>query len=122
MLGERAQWVRNVRAAGGRAVLRRRGCESVQLTEVEPAERVPILRAYLRLALGARPHLPVPPDAPLTAFEPIAGCLPVFRIVPDTPARRRTNALPPALGRRVNAAVERSPPAASPQPTQSRWR
>ncbi len=37
MLGDDVQWVRNVRAAGGRAVLRRGGREEVQLEEV-PAE------------------------------------------------------------------------------------
>jgi deazaflavin-dependent oxidoreductase (nitroreductase family) len=41
MLGEHAQWVRNVRAAGGRAILHRRGREHLQLVEVEPAARRP---------------------------------------------------------------------------------
>src|SRR5512141_1315120 len=38
MLGE-SQWVRNVRTAGGRAVLRSGGYEEVQLTEISTSER-----------------------------------------------------------------------------------
>jgi deazaflavin-dependent oxidoreductase (nitroreductase family) len=108
MLGEDAQWVRNVRAAGGRAVLRRGGREQVRLEEVEPAARAPILRRYLQLAPGARPHLPVQRRAPLAQFERIAPAYPVFRIKAVEPQHgtRRTNALPPVLGRRVNAVVE----------------
>ena len=85
MLGEGANWVRNVRAAGGRAVLRRRGREAVLLEEVDPAERAPILRRYLQLAPGARPHIPVDRRAPLAEFERIADRYPVFRVVPAPP-------------------------------------
>ena len=82
MLGKDANWVRNVRAAGGRAVLRRRRRENVCLVEVEPGARAPILRRYLALAPGARPHLPVDQDAPLAEFERIADQFPVFRVTP----------------------------------------
>jgi len=82
MLGNDANWVRNVRAADGRAVLRRRGREEVRLVEVAPADRAPILRRYLQVAPGARAHLPVDRHAPLAEFERIAGQFPVFRIVP----------------------------------------
>jgi len=85
MLGNDANWVRNVRAAGGRAVLRRRGREQVRLDEVEPGDRAPILRRYLAVAPGARPHLPVDRHAPLAEFERIAGQYPVFRITPAAP-------------------------------------
>ena len=44
MLGEGANWVANVRAAGGRAVLRHGGRASVQLDEVDPDARAPILQ------------------------------------------------------------------------------
>lgn len=92
MLGEDANWVRNVRAADGRAVVRRRGREQVRLEEVEPAARAPILRRYLAVAPGARPHLPVDQHAPLEEFEQIASQFPVFRITPAAdparPARR----------------------------------
>ena len=80
MLGEDAGWVRNVRAAGGRAVLRRRGRTEVKLEEVAVAERAPVLRRYLAIAPGARPHIPVPRQAPLAQFEQIAHRYRVFRI------------------------------------------
>jgi len=80
MLGEDVGWVRNVRAAGGRAVLRRRRREEVLLEEVPVAERAPIIKAYLKVAPGARPHIPVRPDAPLQEFEAVADRHPVFRV------------------------------------------
>jgi hypothetical protein len=80
MLGNDANWVRNVRATGGRAVLRRRSREIVRLEEVEPARRAPILRRYLAVAPGARPHLPVDRHAGLEEFEHICEQFPVFRI------------------------------------------
>lgn len=83
MLGADAQWVLNVRAAGGRAVLRGGSLEHICLEEVPAGQRAPVLKAYLRRAPGARPHLPVRQDAPLTEFEKIAGDYPVFRVVPE---------------------------------------
>jgi deazaflavin-dependent oxidoreductase (nitroreductase family) len=82
MLGNDANWVHNVRAAGGRAVLRRGRRQEVRLEEVQPADRAPILRRYLEVAPGARPHVPVDRHAPLAEFERIAGQFPVFRILP----------------------------------------
>jgi len=81
MLGENVQWVRNVRAAGGRAVLRSGGREAIHLAEVPTDQRAPILRAYLQCAPGARPHVPVDKDGPLAAFAQIAAAFPVFRVV-----------------------------------------
>lgn len=80
MLGEDAQWVRNVRAAGGRAVLRSGGREEIQLEEVPADQRAPILVAYLQRAPGARPHVPVNKDAPLAEFQKVAAAFPVFRL------------------------------------------
>jgi deazaflavin-dependent oxidoreductase (nitroreductase family) len=80
MLGENVQWVQNVRASGGRAVLQSGKQEEIHLEEVPTAERAPILKAYLRRAPGARPHVPVDKDAPLAEFEKIASAFPVFRI------------------------------------------
>jgi deazaflavin-dependent oxidoreductase (nitroreductase family) len=82
MLGEDAAWVRNVQAAAGRAVLRHGRTEAVRLVELEAEKRAPVLRAYLQRAPGARPHLPVHKDAPLEAFERVAGRIPVFRVLP----------------------------------------
>ncbi|TMR93610.1 nitroreductase/quinone reductase family protein [Nonomuraea basaltis] len=52
MVGQNANWVLNVRAAGGRAVLRHGRRRHVRLEEVAPALRAPILRRYLALAPG----------------------------------------------------------------------
>ena len=81
MLGEDAQWVRNVRAAGGKAVLRSGGYENVLLKEIPADQRAPLLKAYLHAAPGARPHVPVGMDAPLVEFEKISAKFPVFRLV-----------------------------------------
>lgn len=84
MLGEDAQWVQNVRAAHGKAFIRSGGRTAVQLVEVPVDQRAPILKAYLKLAQGARPHVPVDKDAPLTDFAAIAPSFPVFRIDLDS--------------------------------------
>jgi len=83
MLGDNVQWVHNVRAAGGRAVLRSGGREEIHLEEVPADQRAPILRAYLQRAPGARPHVPVDRDAAVAEFEKIAAAFPVFRIASD---------------------------------------
>jgi len=84
MLGEESGWVRNVRAAGGQAVIHHGRRRSVVLEEVAPGQRAPILRAYLRRARGARAHIPVSPTAPLAEFARIAATYPVFRITRAT--------------------------------------
>ncbi|MFI6456304.1 nitroreductase/quinone reductase family protein [Streptosporangium amethystogenes] len=93
MLGQDTNWVHNVRAAEGRAVLRHGRSEAVCLDEVGPGARAPILRRYLAVSPGGRTHIPVAPQAPLEEFEGIAAHYPVFRITPDRPAS------PPGSGR-----------------------
>jgi hypothetical protein len=80
MLGSEVNWVHNIQAAGGRAVLYHGRRESGCLEEVEPSERAPILRRYLACAPGARPHIPVERGASLEAFAEIAPQIPVFRV------------------------------------------
>ncbi len=80
MLGENVNWVQNVRAAGGKAMLRSGGREEVQLEEVPADQRAPILKAYLQRAPGARPHVPVDKDAPVEDFEKVAADFPVFKV------------------------------------------
>ena len=80
MLGEDTNWVRNVRAANGQAQLRHGRTEQVLLEEVEVSQRAPILKAYLKIAPGARPHILVDKDAPVAEFEKIAAEFPVFKI------------------------------------------
>ena len=83
MLGANVNWVRNLKAAGGHAVLRHGRRERVCLEEVEPGARAPILPRYLEVAPGARPHIPVDRAAPLEEFARIAPDYPVFRIRAD---------------------------------------
>jgi deazaflavin-dependent oxidoreductase (nitroreductase family) len=90
MLGEGTNWVANVRAAGGEAILGHGRREPVRLEEVAAAERAPIIRQYLQVAPGGRPHIPVDRRAPLAAFEQIAGKYPVFRV------RARAGSVAPA--------------------------
>lgn len=83
MLGEGSGWVRNVTAAGGRAVLRHGRTERVRLEPVPVWDRAPILRRYLECAPGARAHIPVDRRAPVESFEAVAAGIPVFRIRPE---------------------------------------
>ena len=82
MLGEEVEWVRNVRAAGGKVTLRHGRHEEVRLEEVAADRRAPVLKAYLKRAPGARAHLPIHWDAPLSKFEPLSSRFPVFHVVP----------------------------------------
>jgi deazaflavin-dependent oxidoreductase (nitroreductase family) len=82
MLGPRSDWVKNVEAAGGSAVLRQGHRRPVHLVPVPPQERAPILREYVRIATSGRTHFPVPAGAPLSAFAAIAERYPVYRIEP----------------------------------------
>jgi deazaflavin-dependent oxidoreductase (nitroreductase family) len=82
MLGEHCNWVLNVRAAGGRAVIRHRRAIDCHLVEVPPAERPEILRRYLQKVPGSRPHIPISRRASITDFAAIAPRYPVFRVVP----------------------------------------
>lgn len=86
MLGERANWVRNVRAVGGNVTLRHGRREQVRLEEVVVDRRAPVLKAYLKRAPNARAHLPVPKEAPLNEFERVASRFPVFLVVPRSKA------------------------------------
>jgi hypothetical protein len=80
MLGEETNWVRNVRASGGKARLRHGISEQVFLKEVDVSQRAPILKEYLQIAPGARPHISISKDAPVSEFEKIASKYPVFRL------------------------------------------
>jgi hypothetical protein len=52
----------------------------VRLEEVDAEDRPSILRRYLDLAPGARPHIPIDRTAPLDDFARVAPTIPVFRI------------------------------------------
>jgi deazaflavin-dependent oxidoreductase (nitroreductase family) len=83
MFGREANWVANVHAADGHAVLRHRSYEDVLLVEVTDGTRAPILRRYLNVAPGARPHIPVDRRAPLEEFTQVAAQYPVFHVTAD---------------------------------------
>jgi F420H(2)-dependent quinone reductase len=80
MLGQNTNWVRNLRAGDGRAVLQRGQREDVSLVEDLSDKRAAILRRYLELAQGARPFFDVDRRSPLSDFERIVDQYPVFRV------------------------------------------
>jgi hypothetical protein len=80
MLGDASRWVRNVRIANGRAWIKEGRLRPVRLVEIPPEQRAPILKAWCQVATSGRRHLPVAPDAPISAFEAITADYPVFRI------------------------------------------
>jgi hypothetical protein len=82
MLGNDSEWVQNVRAAGGKAFVKRGRSHPVMLTEIPVQERAPILKAWCQIATSGRQHLPVSHQAPISDFETIAEYYPVFRIDP----------------------------------------
>lgn len=90
MLGERANWVKNVRAGGGAAVLRRGRTEHVVLEELDVADRAAIIRRYAAIAPGGRPHLGLRRHASLEECEALAPNTPVFRITRPHKAQPRS--------------------------------
>src|SRR6476660_712326 len=82
MLGPGSDWVKNVEAAHGDAVIRQGRRRPVHLVAVPPEQRAPILREYVRIASSGRQHFPLRVGAPLSDFEAIAAQYPVYRIDP----------------------------------------
>ena len=88
MLGDDTNWVRNVRAADGRALLVRGRREAVRLVEVDSGQRGAILRRYLACSPGAQSHIAISPTAPVEDFDRLAPHYPIFRVstLADLPA------------------------------------
>ncbi len=94
-LAGESEWVRNVRAAGGRVVIGPRHRHAAQLVEVPPQQRAPVIRAYLQrsgrqpgskiAASEARHYFGVNADPTLEDLSEIAPYYPVFQIVGDAP-------------------------------------
>ena len=80
MLGKETNWIRNLRASGGKATLRHGIIEQVHLEEVDVKLRAPILKAYLHHAPGAQPHMLISKDAPLSEYEKITSKFPVYKL------------------------------------------
>ncbi len=90
-LAGESQWVRNVRAASGRATIRRRGAHRVHLEEIAPGDRAEVIAQYLRrgeqrgsresAAKQARFYFGLDPDPSIDEIKAIVDYYPVFRIV-----------------------------------------
>jgi deazaflavin-dependent oxidoreductase (nitroreductase family) len=76
-------WVRNVRAAGGRAQLKYRGrSETIRLQEVPPVDAAPLLKQYVAENRITVPYFDAKPDDSVERFEAEAARHPVFEILP----------------------------------------
>ena len=86
MLGPGSRWVKNLRGGDGHAVIRHGRSRPVRLVEItDNVERARGIKAYLKRALGARPHITIAPDAPIADYERIAPDYPVFLILDAQP-------------------------------------
>lgn len=89
-LAGEAQWVRNVRAAGGEAAIRHRRRRPATLHELPAAGRAPVIAAYIEAATrrsgenaarkATQLYFGLDLDASLDQIGEIAGYYPVFRI------------------------------------------
>jgi len=76
-----ANWVRNARAAGEVTLSRAMRQQRYTLREVPPAERPPVLKAYLdSYAREVQRFFPVPKGSPVEAFTDLAPRYPVFEL------------------------------------------
>lgn len=87
MFGTISDWVQNLDAAHGDALVSHGGSVRVRLVPVPPEERAPVLQEYVRVASSGRKHFPLPVAAPLADFAAIAAQYPVYRI--EVPASRK---------------------------------
>ncbi|MEX0682943.1 MAG: nitroreductase family deazaflavin-dependent oxidoreductase [Dehalococcoidia bacterium] len=76
------QWVRNVKANGGQAVVKHGKTENVRLEEIPPEQRAPIIKQYLGENKVIKGEFGLEPDDPLEKYAEIATKHPVFRIHP----------------------------------------
>ncbi|MCH8200496.1 MAG: nitroreductase family deazaflavin-dependent oxidoreductase [Chloroflexi bacterium] len=75
------QWVRNVRADGGRAVLRRGGnAESVRLEEIPAEGRAAIIKQYVGEYKIVKGEFGLEPDDSIEQYQGIAANHPTFQI------------------------------------------
>ncbi len=84
-------WVRNVRAAGGRATILSGGRQSVRIEEVPPAERAPVLLAYVQKrafthsgSQSARHFFGLGSNPTLEDMQALAERYIVFRIISES--------------------------------------
>jgi hypothetical protein len=88
-LAGESQWVRNVRAADGEAVLIQRSREGVRLVEVPVEDRVPVIRAYISgddgpwdgsPAATVDAYFGLGPNPTSAEIREVAGYYPTFRV------------------------------------------
>ncbi len=79
-----ADWIRNVRAAGGRAVLETNGVEEpVRLVELAPDDALPVLREWPEVSpdgVGMMRDAGVVTDTTPDALAEAVGICPVYRV------------------------------------------
>jgi hypothetical protein len=80
MFGTISDWVQNLEAARGDAIISHGGSVRERLVPVPPEERAPVLKEYVRVASSGRKHFPLRPGARLADFAAIAAQYPVYRI------------------------------------------
>ncbi|HTS87324.1 MAG TPA: hypothetical protein VMG41_02435 [Gemmatimonadales bacterium] len=80
MFGTISDWVQNVEAANGDAIISHGRPIRVRLVPLPAEQRAPILKEYLRVASSGRKHFPLSVGAPLTDFAAIAAQYPVYKI------------------------------------------
>ena len=80
MFGTVSDWVQNLEAAHGDAIISHGGSVRVHLALVPSVQRASILREYVRVASSGRKHFPLSAGASLADFAAIAGRYPVYRI------------------------------------------
>ena len=73
-------WVKNARAAGDVDLSRKGRTQRCSVRELDPADRVPVLRTYLRDVAVVRPYFDVKPDSPDEDFLQVAPHKPVFEV------------------------------------------
>ena len=82
MFGTLSDWVHNLEAANGNAMIYHGGAEPVRLVPIPPEERAPIIKEFSRIASSGRKHLSLAPEAPLVEYASIAPLHPVYRVDP----------------------------------------
>jgi hypothetical protein len=82
MLGDESEWVQDVRAAGGAAIIKRVATRPVRAYRSPAREPRAHSQGLVPDRVERPPAHPVPYDAPVADFEAIAGQYPIFRVDP----------------------------------------
>ena len=80
MFGTISDWVHNLEASYGEAVIYHRHAHRVRLVLVPVEERAPVIKEFNRIASSGRKHLPLGVDATLEECAAIAPYHPAYEI------------------------------------------